>query len=265
MIKDNFWLWGQSAGTHHAAYDNIYKLPGENRMTPAQGCEYLGIPNCCRVVMGNHPTPPFDDESREMANLKQVVWSIVGSCGSVRNNVGLGDVDEVIRQAKMFPNVTGGVLDDFLNQARRDLFPLEKVVQLRNKLNTEVGRPMNLWVVMYDEQLSDPVQPYLDVCDVITFWTWCGSNLVNLDSNMQRVIEMTPGKRRLAGCYMWDYGVSKPLDIAQMKYQCERYLSYIRKGWIEGIIFCSNCIADIGLDTVEWTRNWIREVGNEIV
>jgi hypothetical protein len=37
----------------------------------------------------------------------------------------------------------------------------------------------------------------------------------------------------------------------------------LKKGDIEGIIFCSNCIADIGLETVEYTRKWIAEVGNE--
>lgn len=263
-LKDNFWLWGQTAGTHHLANNNHYKLPGENKMTPAQGCEYFGIPNCCRVVMENLPLPPFDEESKAMAHLQQVVWSIIGSGGSDRNNVGLGDVDEVIRQARMFPNITGGVLDDFLNQARLALFPLEKVVELRKKLNSEVGRPLDLWVVLYDEQLNDPVQPYLDACDVITFWTWCASNLVNLDDNLQRMIEMTPDKRRLAGLYMWNYGESRPMEIAQMEQQCERYLHYIRQGQIEGVVVCSNCIADIGLEAAKWTRNWIQQVGGEM-
>jgi len=263
MLKDNFWLWGQTAGTHHSAYDNIYKLPGENKMTPAAGCDYLGIPNCCRVVMENKPIPPFDEESRAMAHLKQVVWSIVGSCGSVRNNSGLGDLHEVIRQARMYPNITGGVLDDFLNQARLDLFPLEKVVELRNRLTAEVGRHMDLWVVLYDEQLDAPIQSYLDVCDVITFWTWCGSNLVNLNRNLDRMIAITPNKRRLAGCYMWNYGESRPLEIDQMEQQCERYLHYMNKGDIEGIIFCSNCIADVGIEAVDWTRNWIKQVGGQ--
>lgn len=28
---------------------------------------------------------------------------------------------------------------------------------------------------------------------------------------------------------------------------------------MEGIIFYSNCIADIGLEAVEWTREWIND------
>jgi len=39
----------------------------------------------------------------------------------------------------------------------------------------------------------------------------------------------------------------------------------IRSGEIEGIILCSNCIADLGIEAVEWTRQWIRKVGNEAI
>lgn len=37
----------------------------------------------------------------------------------------------------------------------------------------------------------------------------------------------------------------------------------IKKGKSEGIIFCSNCCADIGGPAVEWLRGWIREAGEE--
>ncbi|MEA4888580.1 MAG: hypothetical protein VB070_03845 [Clostridiaceae bacterium] len=35
----------------------------------------------------------------------------------------------------------------------------------------------------------------------------------------------------------------------------------MKSGKIEGVIFCANCIADLGLDAVAWTRRWIKEVG----
>ena len=73
---------------------------------------------------------------------------------------------------------------------------------------------------------------------------------------------MTPGKRRLAGCYMWDYGDHKSLSIKDMEYQCEKYMQWMEAGDIEGIIFCSNCIADLGLEAVEWTRKWIQGNGD---
>ena len=86
-------------------------------MTPAEGCDFFGIPNCCRVVMENLPPPPFDPESEALKHLKQVVWSVVGSGGSSRTDAKLGDLEEVLDQARKYPNVTGGVLDDFTMRA----------------------------------------------------------------------------------------------------------------------------------------------------
>ena len=79
---------------------------------------------------------------------------------------------------------------------------------------------------------------------------------------MDRVIAMAPGKRILAGCYMWDYGNRKPLTIAQMEHQCRVYQDYMQRGKIEGIIFCSHVIADLGIEACAWTKAWIRQVGD---
>ena len=261
-LRDCFWLWGQSPGGHHAIQNNLWKLPGKNIMTPLEGACYLGIPNCCRVVIGNDPKPPFDQYSMALVTMQQVVWSILGAAES--NHAGL-DLDEVLRQASMFPNITGGVLDDFFTQEDGTFRPRMSIAELRNaheRLHAN-ARPLDMWIVVYEYQLDKPVAEHLNECDVVTFWTWKGSELAHLDRNFDRVKKMTPGKRRLAGCYMWDYGDAKPLTLGDMKLQCEKYLQWMRSGDIEGIIFCSNCIADIGLETVEWTRNWIKTVSDE--
>jgi hypothetical protein len=44
-----------------------------------------------------------------------------------------------------------------------------------------------------------------------------------------------------------------------MQEQCDTYLELVKEGVIEGIIVCSNCIADLGIECVEWMRNWINE------
>ncbi len=234
-------------------------------MTPAEGCAFFGIPNCCRVVMGNHPQPPFDAESDALAGLKQVVWSAVGSCGSVRNNVAGGDLAEVIRQARRCPNITGAVLDDFLNSDRMALFPPEAIREFKRQLATDAGRALDLWVVWYDHQLQDPVDEHLAVCDVITFWTWDAADLAHLRRNLDEMIRRTPGKRRLAGCYMWDYGAAQPMPDEWMTRQLDIYREYIHKGELEGMVLCSNCIADIGLSAVERTQEWLARHGSESI
>jgi len=47
-----------------------------------------------------------------------------------------------------------------------------------------------------------------------------------------------------------------------MKKQCETGLRWIQEGKIDGMIFLANTTMDIGLESVEWTRQWIKEVGN---
>lgn len=266
-VRDGFWIWGQNPGSHHGN-DNTYNLPGKNEMETKEGCDFLGIDRCCRVAMGAGPFPPFDEEAEKIKNLKEVVWSAIGAGGLTQHNNDQSDLDEVLRTAEIYPNITGSVLDDFFLSVEfegKDIarHSVASIADMRERLHSFPKRKLDLWLVWYTYQLDFKVQEYIDLCDVITMWTWKGSDLNDLDANIEKLLAKTPEKRRLAGCYMWNYGEQKPLTIDEMKFQCEKYLDWMRKGWIEGIVFCSNCIADLGLDTVEWTQNWIAEVGDE--
>jgi len=74
---------------------------------------------------------------------------------------------------------------------------------------------------------------------------------------------MTPDKRHLVGCYMYDYGNNQEMPLDKMKMQCEKYHEWVVSGMADGLVLCSNCCADVGFKTVEWTREWIAEIGNE--
>jgi hypothetical protein len=254
-LRDKFWLWGQSPNAHTS-----HKVP-TSRMTAMEGCTYLGIDRCCRVVMLNHPRPPFDQHSIAMEPLKEVVWSIIGAGGSECNDDGQGDIDEVLRQAEMFPNITGGVLDDFFFKWRMELFPPENIKKINEKLKTGCSRPLDLWCVVYDHQLDLPIQEYLEHCDIITFWTWKSENLAKMEENFKRLCDMTPDKKHMVGCYMYDYGNNQAMSLETMKMQCAKYEEWLKDGTADGIIICSNCCADVGLETVAWTKNWLKKIG----
>jgi hypothetical protein len=270
-LRDKFWIWGQDAGSHHRSAGNAtWKLPGVNKMEPVEGAEYLGIKNVCRVVMGGTPVPPFDAESEKMRFMSQVVWSSMGDSGSRRNDKA-SDLEEVLRQAEKFPNVSGSILDDFFispehNQGRVARYSLDYIKDMRDRLHDCKARPLGFWVVWYKRQLDWPGEKYLELFDVITYWNMSASaQLQEIDTHIDRVVKMTPGKRRLAGCYIWSYGEGKPLTIPQIKAECETYYNRIKKGDLDGIVFCSNCCADLNLEAVEWLRNWIKKVGGEEV
>ena len=271
-LRDRFWIWGQDPGCHHLNPQgkNGYNLPGTNRMDSRQGCDFLGISRCCRVTMWTGPFPPFDAEAEKIKDLKAVVWSAIGAGGVTQHNNDKSDLSEVLRMAALYPNVTGAVLDDFFTSVqtagtRPARHSVASIQAMRDRLHGFPKRPLDLWMVWYSYQLDYSVQDYLDLADVITLWVWKGSELGNQDEYIKKVLARTPTKRHLAGCYLWNYGEAKPLSLDAMKRQCETYHDWIRKGWIEGIVFCSNCICDVGLETVEWTRNWIATVGDEEV
>ena len=263
-LREKMWLLGESAGSHHTEQAEHYHLPGVNKMTPIEGCRFYNIPNCCRCCMQAGPFPPFDSESAELVECKEVIWSIIGSGGVRRNEAEGGDIDEVIRQAKMFPNITGAFLDDFFSERRMGIFTPEMLVRFKEKLNREIGRKIDLWCVYYEREYlnRDRIKPYLDVCDVITYWIWKASEMPKLRFYLDHLVEYTPGKRRIAGCYLWNYGEGKPYTPEEMQFQLDVYLEYIKAGVIEGLMICSNCCSDIGLPTVDQMLEWLDKNGD---
>ncbi|MBQ3115875.1 MAG: hypothetical protein IJC07_02485 [Clostridia bacterium] len=258
-LQDKLWLWGQSPDSHWQ-FDNTYNLPGHSRMSAVEGCLYFDIHNICRVRMIGHPLPPYDQESEAMRPCKKVVWSLLGAGAEPVTE--WGDVDEVIRQSKMYDNVIGGIFDDFFNVPERIKYYLPpRLKAIKERMCKGAGKELEMWVVLYEFMLDlvPNLESYLNEFDVITFWTWRGYAIPNIKQNIDRIRKMAPGKRIMAGCYMWNYGERCALTIEQMQEQCDTYLELIKEGIIDGIIVCSNCIADLGIKEVEWMRNWINE------
>ncbi len=257
LQKKDLWLWGQDPGSHHSVRNNMWNLPGNNTMTSMEGAKYLGIPNICRITMNGYPEPPFDAEAEKLISCPEVVWSIMGDSESKRFNGGQTDLDAVLAVAKKYPNITGAAMDDFFSGTRMQYYTPQVIAELAAKLH-ENG--LKLWSVVYEDDLQKDIAAHLEQCDYISFWSWCGEAIYKAENNFTTLKNMLSSDKRLyAGCYFWDYGNSKPLSTETMQYQLDLYEKLYDARIISGIIFCSNCIADIGLATVELTRKWIRE------
>ncbi len=234
-------------------------------MTPAEAAFYMGVPNAIMVVYGGRPEPPFDRLAISFRPLKKVVWSIVGDSSSTRNDKQT-DLDAVISLAAKFPNIRGGIMDDFFHAPDAggavSRYGADDIGRFRSKLH-DAGHKLDLWVVLYKHDLDLPVQPYIANCDVVTFWTWNAADLRDLDANFHRMESVAGSKRVMLGCYMWDFGTSKPMPLELMKLQCEKGLAWLKEGRIDGMIFLSSVICDLDIETVEWTRKWVAEVGDQ--
>jgi hypothetical protein len=261
-VRNRLWVWGHEAGAHN----NGWGLERLSRITPVEAAFYMGVPNVILVRYENEPVPPYVQYALPFRALQGVVWSIVGAAG-------LTGVEE--RQAALelrghLPNMSGVMMDDFFRNATPAtpdglaVMSVEELRQVRQQLATG-GRRLDLWVVLYDHQLSLPVGEHLAQCDKVSLWTWKAADLNELETNMARAERLAPAAGKVLGLYMWDYGQGKPMPVELMQRQCELGLAWLHAGRIEGMILLASCICDLELETVEWTRAWVDRVGEEVL
>jgi hypothetical protein len=185
------------------------------------------------------------------------------SCGLTRVRFWVGERGltregiEVSADSEYPGHPAASVLAD-LPPADEGPFSLAALERLRKRLDAG-PRPLDLWVVLYtgEFELGPLLKPHLELCDVVTMWTWRAEDLARLEESFARFEGIVGSKRKVLGLYMWDYGAKRPMPLDLMKRQCELGLRWLREGRIEGMIFLASCICDLKLEAVEWTRQWI--------
>ncbi|MCU0782560.1 MAG: hypothetical protein MUF81_00655 [Verrucomicrobia bacterium] len=253
-LRDRFWIWTHVAGS----YKGVFGLP-DSRMTPVEGAVYLGVPNVLFIRFHEKPEIPFDQHAIAFRPFKRVVWSLVGASGQTSDE----ERKHVLDLPNRFPNITGFVMDDFFREkGPTGSLSVEQLKNLRSQLVIG-GKKRDLYVVLYQHQLEFPVTKHLDLCDKITFWTWKAEDLGKLESSFERLEKLAPNQGKLLGCYLWDFGTRKTMPLNLMKKQCELGRRWLKEARIEGMIFLGSNVCDLELETVEWTRKWIAEVGSE--
>ena len=254
-LKDKIWLWGQTPNGHHRSG---YPLPGENKMTPTEALDFFGIKNNCRVKLNFEPELSFfDDPYLANENTEKICLSVLGAGGEI---VELNDTDAVIALSKKEPRIVAAVMDDLIGTKRINVYTAEVIRGIRERLHNEPDNRIELWSVFYDTDLSKPISDKAREFDVTTYWNWFGESLYSLDEDVKKMREIADGRRIMLGMYMFDYGNKKPYSDSDMKMQIDLMQRKLEDGEIEGIILCSNCIADIGLSAVDITKKWLDEL-----
>jgi len=270
-VRDRLWIFTCVAGSDN---DSLAAggVSAPSRMTPAEGAFYLDVPNLILVRWRGLPAPPFDQFALPFRPLKRLVWSVVGSGG--RRDEG-DDVEQVLSLAARTPNLSGLFFDDFFVSGpagkHTGVLSPEELAAVRGRL-AEGGRRLEMWVTFYSRAL-DPTHPrhfeidspaaFLRQFDVVTLWTRGGDALTRLEQHVENLERLCPGPSIAIGCDFWDFLNKAPVPIPLMEKQCELCLEWLRQGRITGMIFLANTVMDVGLDVVDWTRDWIRAVGDE--
>jgi hypothetical protein len=253
-IRDQFWLWGHNAGSH----DSEWNLPGPSTITPVEAACYLGIQNLLMIRYNGLPRMPYDQSTIPMRTLKRIGWGITGARGETSST----EREHVLDLASRTPNITGLVMDDFINW---DTGEPELTLDDLRDLDTRrrlPDRTLDLMTILYTHQLDINIAEYLTYCNQISLWTWHASDLDKLDANLAMLETIAPDHELFLGCYMWDLGPRAPMPLDRFQRQCEQSLEWLMSGRIAGMIFLASCYCDLELDTVEWLRGWIADVGD---
>jgi hypothetical protein len=136
-----------------------------------------------------------------------------------------------------------------------------QLADLRERLVLR-GRRLPLAAVVYTEQIMPRALHHLKHVEWALLWTWRPADLKDLERNLAALEKLIPDKRILLGCYMFDFHNCRALPVELMKMQAERGLKWLKAGRIEGIIFLGTPVCDLGLEAVEWTRQWLASVGD---
>lgn len=254
-VRDRIWIWGGAPG---ATNDDWGHAP--SRMTAAEAAFYMGIPNLFLIRHKGRPQlEEYDQYAIALSPLKRVVWAVVESGGETAPE----RRDYVLKMPARFPNISGFIMDDYFKGDGTAHLTVDQLRELQQRRRTADGRTLPLYVVVYTHQLHLPIQDHLKYCDKITFWTWKSEDLARLQENFERLEKITPDHPKLLGCYLWDFGNKAPMPLERMKAQTQYGYQLLQEGRIEGMIFLEHGVCDIGLDTVEWTRAWLDEVGEK--
>lgn len=262
-VRDCLWLWAHPAGSHTRSPEQ-WGLPGRSSISPAEAADYLGVPNLLMVRYELEPKPPFVEHARPLAKLDRIVWSVEGGGG--------GDVDAVLELPSHLPNLRGVILDDYFarvvageaDSGAEGPFSLPAMQRLRRRLDSAEPR-LDAWVVLYTHELNmeTVLRPHLELCDVVTLWTWKAAELAHLEENIARFEQVVAGRRKVLGLYLWDYGTKSPVPLELMERQCGLGLRWLEEGRIEGMIFLPSCVCDLNLEAVGWVRRWIAANGDQ--
>lgn len=276
IVRDRLWMWCHPAGSYNTARSKDewphtdYGFPKTSRMTPAEAALYFGVPNVVFVRYVGRPLPDgFERYARTLRPFKRALWSVnLAARRDAEARFTWSSIDEeehrVIRDLlKRYPNLVGLILDDYFKSGgeKRTATGPDEVRAFRRTF----GRA-ELWDAIYTVDIDHTDPRHLDMLDGLTLWTKACKDLANLEAAMEKLRRRFSRTRVILGCYLWDFlGEKRPIPIHLMRLQCEVGLQWLKDGRIEGICFIGSPMCDMDVEAVEWTRRWIRRVGDQRV
>ena len=141
-LRDKFWLWGHPEGVYNHKYGN----EKESRMTPMEGCLYLGVRNTFMVPVG----VKLDRRqyNKSFTTLREVGWE----CYAAATNPEV--IEPLIREAGDFKNIGRVVFDDFQRNDKYKEIDVDNLWAINKRLHNNEIRPLDMWMVLYTHEFG---------------------------------------------------------------------------------------------------------------
>jgi hypothetical protein len=221
-------------------------------MTISEGLGSLAIDQAMMCGM----LPPTEDEFQAVSHCRRILWEM-----SFEENFSFeGPLGPILDLNESHPNVEGVLLDDFSTTE------ISKGAQpdVLRMMREAMPGSASLWIVIYSMSLDIPnLEDFLKYADGISFWVWHARDLPELPEHLDRCNQLSGGKPTVVGLYFYDFGENRQMTVGQMGDQLETGLRLVTAGECEGLCFLSSSVMDVGLETVDWTRDWISNHGDD--
>ncbi|MBR5542512.1 MAG: hypothetical protein IKU65_00235 [Oscillospiraceae bacterium] len=260
-LRDYFWIWGHPTNCLY----NGFGITKESDMAPVAGTKYLGAKNVFLVPM-SYPVDKIE-ESKLATELNEFGWSINFAHSEPEN------VTEICDLKKQFPTLTKAAWDDFFSPGNPKNnytnYTPELLAKFREQLH-EAG--IEMWMVLYTENFREldivTIQKFVNEFDGISLWFWNEQEVIDdYEYYVDLFFHITKNKKRMIGCYLFDFGAEQPATSKAVIYQLEREREMIREGLIEGVILHTNAVVakEDPYEAVEAGKEWMMANGDEII
>ncbi len=205
----------------------------------------LGLRNLVMVALNGAPVPPFAPHAEQLRDVDRLVWSVLDDGKPPRD-----DLEAVLQLAGSRPNVVGGIID---NTRRVSGGQIRRIAE---RLHT-APRRLDLWGVIYTNELESDAFTRLEPCDVLTLWSHETTDLGGQEREIRSFCSLADGRRRLLGVYLWDFPGNRPVPDVSLQRCLERGATWVGAGMLEGIVLLASSLVGMGLSSERIVRRWM--------